>query len=69
VKANYGDAGTTQGRTAESEIGGYSKGDYGAGGTVEPVRKPAPILRRSTHQQCPVRMFATPRPRVQGPKD
>jgi hypothetical protein len=40
VKADYGDAGTTPGRTAETEIGGYPEGDYGAGVTVDPVRKP-----------------------------
>jgi hypothetical protein len=40
VKADYGDAGLTPGRTAESEIGRYSEGNYGADGTVDPLRKP-----------------------------
>lgn len=40
VKADYGEAGSTPGRTAESEIGRYSEGGYGADGTVDPVRKP-----------------------------
>jgi hypothetical protein len=40
VKANFGDAGSTPGRTAESEIGQYSEGNYGASGSVNPVRKP-----------------------------
>lgn len=40
VKADYGDAGLTPGRTAESEIGRYSEGHYGADGTVDPLRNP-----------------------------
>ena len=39
VAADYGDAGTAPGRTAGSEIGQYPEGDYGADGTVDPVRK------------------------------
>ncbi|SDK93674.1 hypothetical protein [Arthrobacter sp. ok362] len=39
VKGDYGDAGATEGRTAESEIGGYPEGNYGEGGRVNPVRK------------------------------
>jgi hypothetical protein len=42
VKADYGDAGTAEGRTAESEVGQYSEGDYGTDGTVEPTRKAGP---------------------------
>jgi hypothetical protein len=46
VKADFGTAGSAPGRTAESEIGQYSEGDYGADGTVGPLRKstdrPAP---------------------------
>lgn len=39
VKADYGDAGSTSERTAESEIGQYSEGNYGTGGAVDPLRK------------------------------
>jgi hypothetical protein len=42
VKADYGDAGSTKGRTADSEVGQYSEGNYGEGGTVDPVRKSGP---------------------------
>jgi len=40
VKADYGEAGETTGRTAQSETGRYPKGDYGKTGTVDPTRKP-----------------------------
>lgn len=40
VKADYGEAGETTGRTAQSETGRYPKGDYGKTGTVHPTRKP-----------------------------
>ena len=40
VEADYGQAGVTPGRTAESEVGRYSEGNYGAGGTIDPTRKP-----------------------------
>ncbi|WP_142117469.1 hypothetical protein [Arthrobacter sp. SLBN-122] len=40
IKADYGGAGATKGRTADSEIGRYPEGDYGKGGAVDPTRKP-----------------------------
>jgi len=40
VKADYGEAGETTSRTAQSETGRYPKGDYGKTGTVDPTRKP-----------------------------
>jgi hypothetical protein len=39
VQADYADAGTAPGRTADSEIGQYAKGDYGKDGKVDPLRK------------------------------
>jgi hypothetical protein len=41
AKADLGDAGTVPGRTAESEIGQYAEGDYGADGAVGPLREAA----------------------------
>ena len=40
VKANFGDAGSTPGRTAESEIGQYPEGNLERAIPVDPVRKP-----------------------------
>jgi hypothetical protein len=40
VRADYGNAGAAPGRTAESAIGQYSEGNYGASGSVDPARKP-----------------------------
>ena len=39
MEANYGQAGSAPGRTAESEIGRYPEGNYGADCTVDPTRK------------------------------
>lgn len=38
---DYADAGTAGGRTAESEIGRYTEGDYGTEGIIDPTRKAA----------------------------
>lgn len=37
MEADYGTAGTVQGRTAGTEIGQYVEGDYGANGSVGPT--------------------------------
>lgn len=47
VKGDYDGAGTAGGRTAESEIGRYTEGDYGRDGIVDPTRKPATGAEKS----------------------
>lgn len=39
VQGDYDEAGTAEGRTAESEIGRYTEGDLGSTGMVPPARQ------------------------------
>jgi hypothetical protein len=47
VSGDYDGAGTAGGRTADSEIGGYTGGDYGPDGVVDPTRKAADRTKKT----------------------